>query len=97
MSAGRPRGVVTPEELAELARIPGNESVRVPRPPAETAARPSPVRPMRVCFRLRPVPGVPMLAGETLAVFVDTHDPEMAEEVARAALHAHGLDGEVVG
>lgn len=87
---------VTPEELAELARIPGNEGVRVPSPPAATAAGPSPARPMRVLVRLDPVPGVPMVARETLAIFVDTHDPEMAESVAEAALHARGLAGEVV-
>lgn len=87
---------VTPEELEELRRIPGNESVRAPRPPARTAASPSPVSPMRVLVRLDPVPGVPMVARETLAVFVDTHDPEMAESVAEAALHARGLAGEVV-
>lgn len=80
------RSSVTPEELAELAKIPGNESVIVPRS----------ARPARVCVRLSGVPEIPMLAGETLAVFVRTHDREMAEEVARAALHAHGLDGEVI-
>lgn len=90
---------VTPEELAELARIPGNEGVRAPAAAvrARTAVRPSPVRPMRVCVRLSPVAGVPMLAGETLAVFVDTHDPEMAESVAEAVLAARGLSGEVIG
>lgn len=87
---------VTPEELAELARIPGNESVRVPRPPAKTVAGPSSVRPKRVLVRLDPVPGVPMVTRETLAIFVDTHDPEMAKSVAEAALHARGLVGEVV-
>lgn len=87
---------VTPDELAELARIPGNEGVRVPRPAIPTAAGPSPVRPMRVLVRLDPVPGVPMVTRETLAIFVDTHDPEMAESVAEAALHARGLAGEVV-
>lgn len=87
---------VTPEELEELRRIPGNESVRVPARSAPTAARPSPVRPIRVLVRLDPVPGVPMVTRETLAIFVDTHDPEMAESVAEAALHARGLAGEVV-
>ena len=37
-----------------------------------------------------------MVTRETLAIFVDTHDPEMAESVAEAALHARGLAGEVV-
>lgn len=92
----RSRSSVTPEELAELARIPGNEGVRVPCPPAKAVAGPSPVRPMRVLVRLDPVPGVPMVTRETLAIFVDTHDPEMAESVAEAALHARGLAGEVV-
>lgn len=92
----RARSSVTPEELAELARIPGNEGVRVPRPTAATSAGPSPVKPMRVLVRLDPVPGVPMVARETLAIWVDTHDPEMAESVAEAALHARGLAGEVV-
>ena len=92
-------GSVTPEELEELRRIPGNEGVRVPasrRP--ETAARPSPVRPIRVCYRLAPdsVEGVPMLARVTVAVFADTHDPEMADAVAEAAMHRLGLRGEVV-
>ena len=85
------RSSVTPEELAELAKIPGNESVIVPR-----SERPARVDSVRVCVRLSGVPEIPMLAGETLAVFVRTHDREMAEEVARAALHAHGLDGEVI-
>lgn len=89
---------VTPEELEELRRIPGNEGVRVPSPaaPLDTAARPSPVRPVRVCYRLSHVDGVPMLAGATLAVFVDTHDPEMADGVAEALMHRLGLTGEVV-
>lgn len=89
-------GSVTPEELEELRRIPGNEGVRAPSRAARTAVRPAPVRPIRVCVRLEPVPGVPMLAGETLAVFVDTHDPEMAAGVAEAVLHARGMTGEVV-
>ena len=89
------RGSVTPEELEELRRIPGNEGVRAParRP---TAARPSPVRPIRVCYRLAPLEGVPMLARVTVAFFADTHDPEMAEGVAEAAMHRLGLTGEVV-
>ena len=88
---------MTPEELAELARIPGNESVRVPsRSRFETAARPSPVTPMRVCFRVAPPEGVPMLAGVTVAVFVDTHDAEMADAVAEAAMQGLGLSGEAV-
>lgn len=100
-ASGAPRpassglGSVTPEELDELRRVPGNESVRVPRP-VRSAAAPSPVTPMRVLVRLDPVPGVPMVERETLAIFVDTHDPEMAESVAEAALHARGLAGEVV-
>ena len=90
-------GSVTPEELEELRRIPGNEGVRPPRRP-ETAARPSPVRPIRVCYRLAPesVAGVPMLARVTVAVFADTHDPEMADAVAEAAMQRLGLRGEVV-
>ena len=103
-ASGEPRpvssglGSVTPEELEELSRIPGNEGVRAPsRPrPADPAMRPSPVTPVRVLVRLAPVPGVPMVARETLAVFVDTRDPEMAESVAEAVLHARGLAGEVV-
>lgn len=98
-----PRGCsrVTPEELEELRRIPGNESVRVPSRPApagkaDPAMRPSPVRPVRVCYRLAPVAGIPMLAGATLAVFVDTRDPEMADGVAEALMHRLGLTGEVV-
>lgn len=83
---------VTPEELAELARIPGNESVRVPARP--TAPRPPALT--RVLVRLAPLPGLPMVARETLAIFVDTRDPEMAESVAEAALRARGLAGEVV-
>ena len=91
-------GSVTPEELEELSRIPGNEGVRAPSAPRapERAMRPSPVRPVRVLVRLAPVAGVPMVARETLAVFVDTHDPEMAESVAEAVLHARGLVGKVV-
>ena len=85
------KSTVTPEELAELAKIPGNEKVTIPR-----SARPSRVDNVRVCVRLSAVPEIPMLAGETLAVFVRTHDRDMAEEVARAALHAHGLEGEVI-
>ena len=98
MSGGRPLGVVTPEELAELARIPGNGGVLATARArqAQTAARPSPVRPQRICVRLAPVPGIPMLAGETLAIFVDTHDRQMAESVADAVLHARGLTGEMV-
>lgn len=91
-------GSVTPEELEELRRIPGNEGVRVPARRPETAARPSPVRPIRVCYRLAPdsVGGVPMLARVTVAVFADTHDPEMADAVAEAAMRRLGLRGEVV-
>ena len=91
-------GSMTPEELEEWRRVPGNEGVRAPAPrrAADTAARPCPVRPMRVLVRLDPVPGVPLVTRETLAIFVDTHDPEMAESVAEAALHARGIAGEVV-
>ena len=85
------KSTVTPEELAELAKIPGNEKVTIPR-----SARPAMVDSIRGCVRLSGIPEIPMLAGETLAVFVRTHDREMAEEVARAALHAHGLTGEVI-
>ena len=91
-------GSVTPEELEELRRIPGNEGVRASARRPETAARPSPVRPIRVCYRLAPesVAGVPMLARVTVAVFADTHDPEMADAVAEAAMQRLGLRGEVV-
>ena len=91
-------GSVTPEELEELSRIPGNEGVRVRGTDGapERAMRLSSVSPMRVLVRLAPVPGVPMVARETLAIWVDTRDPEMAESVAEAALHARGLVGEVV-
>ena len=91
-------GSMTPEELEEWRRVPGNEGVRAPSRPraADPAMRPSPVSPMRVLVRLAPVPGVPMVARETLAVFVDTRDHEMAESVAEAVLHARGLSGEVV-
>ena len=85
------KSTVTPEELAELAKIPGNEKVTIPR-----SARPARVDNMRVCVRLSGAPEIPMLAGETLAVFVRTHDRDMAEAVARAALHARGLEGEVI-
>lgn len=90
------RSTITPEELAELAKIPGNESVARALRRSETAVRPSPVRPQRVCVRVKPVEGVPMLAGVTVALFVDTHDREMAESVAEAALHKMGLKGEVI-
>lgn len=89
-------GSMTPEELEEWRRVPGNEGVHAPRRAPDTAARPCPVRPMRVLVRLDPVPGVPLVTRETLAIFVDTHDPEMAESVAEAALHARGIAGEVV-
>lgn len=91
-TGARGPGSMTPEELEEWRRVPGNEGVRSP----DTAARPCPVRPMRVLVRLDPVPGVPLVTRETLAIFVDTHDPEMAESVAEAALHARGIAGEVV-
>ena len=91
----RGRSTITADELEEWRCVPGNEGVRAPRR-ADTAARPATVTPVRVCVRLAPVPGIPMLAGETLAVFVDTHDREMAESVAEAVLHARGLTGEVV-
>lgn len=92
-------GSVTPEELEELSRIPGNEGVRAPSRPrrADAAMRPSPVTPMRVCVRLAPAEGIPMLAGATLAVFVDTRDPEMADAVVEALMHRLGLTGEVIG
>lgn len=104
-ASGEPRpvssglGSVTPEELEELRRIPGNEGVRAPSRPRRTdaAMRPSPVTPMRVCVRLAPAEGIPMLAGATLAVFVDTRDPEMADGVAEALVHRLGLTGEVIG
>lgn len=92
----RARGSMTLEELAEWRRVPGNEGVRAPVPRGETAVRPAPVRPVRVCVRLAPVDGVPMLARATVAFFVDTHDREMAESVAEAAMHRLGLTGEVV-
>lgn len=91
------RGIssVTPEELAELAKIPGNESVRVPSGHGRSA-RTGGARPRRVLVRLDQVDGVPMVSRETLAVFVDTHDQGMAERVAEAVLAARGLSGEVV-
>lgn len=79
---------VTPEELAELAKIPGNEGVRPPQPKGAGLRR--------VLVRIEP-PEVPMAERVTLAVFVRTHDPQMADEVARAVIHKLGVRGEFVG
>lgn len=88
----RGRSTITADELEEWRRVPGNEGVRA----HSRVAASSPVRPVRVCVRLAPVEGVPMLARVTVAFFVNTHDPEMAESVAEAAMHRLGLTGEVI-
>lgn len=82
---------VTPDELAELRKIPGNEGVRLPEEPKPRDGS----QRTRVCVRLRTC-DVPLVEGETLAVFVRTHDREMAEQVADAVLHARGLEGQVI-
>lgn len=88
-------GRVTLEQLAEYGDVPGNE--RVVRQVLDQARpRQGDSGRTRVCVRLVPS-DVPLVDGETLAIFVRTHDRGMAESVAEAVLHERGLRGAVIG